>query len=100
MDSKLDRIITKLDKIENHLSSVDITLESQRKDLEHHIFRTDLSEENLEMLRNEFKETIKALKSELRPVKAHVAFMDAALKIIGGIATVATFLGGAYKFFF
>jgi len=83
---QLDKIEEKLDKVEDKLSSIDITLVKQAKDLEHHIYRTDLAEQNLEILR-----------AEMQPVKKHVALMDATLKIIGAIASVVTFIAALYK---
>jgi archaellum component FlaC len=86
MQEQLDKIEEKLDKVEERISSIDITLAKQAKDLEHHIYRTDLAESNIEMLR-----------SEMQPVKKHVALMDASLKVIGAIATIVTFVLGVIK---
>jgi archaellum component FlaC len=86
MKEQLDKIEEKLDKVEDKLSSIDVTLAKQAKDLEHHIYRTDLAEQNLEILR-----------TEMQPVKKHVALMDATLKVIGSIASVVTFIAALYK---
>lgn len=86
MQEQLDKIEEKVDRIESKLSSIDVTLAKQAKDLEHHIYRTDLAEQNLEMLR-----------TEIEPVKKHVALMDASLKVIGAIASIATFVIGVIK---
>ncbi len=86
MKEQLDKIEEKLDKVEDKLSSIDVTLVKQAKDLEHHIFRTDLAETNIELLR-----------AEMQPVKKHVALMDATLKVIGAIASVITFVAALYK---
>jgi predicted nucleic acid-binding Zn-ribbon protein len=86
MKDQLDKIEEKLDKVEEKLSSIDVTLAKQAKDLEHHIYRTDLAESNIELLR-----------TEMQPVKKHVALMDASLKVIGAIASVVTFVIGIIK---
>jgi archaellum component FlaC len=83
---QLNKIEEKLDKVDEKLSSIDITLAKQAKDLEHHIYRTDLAESNIEILRK-----------EMQPVKRHVALMDASLKVIGAIASVITFVIGIIK---
>lgn len=83
---QLNKIEEKVDKIEEKISNIDVTLAKQAKDLEHHIYRTDLAESNLELLREEMK-----------PVKKHVALMDTSLKVIGAIASVITFAVGIYK---
>lgn len=86
MKEQLDKIEEKVDRIEDKISNIDITLAKQAKDLEHHIYRTDLAEENLESLRVEFQ-----------PIKKHVALVDASLKVIGAVASVITFVMGVYK---
>jgi predicted nucleic acid-binding Zn-ribbon protein len=86
MKDQLDKIEEKLDKVEEKISSIDVTLAKQAKDLEHHIYRTDLAESNIELLR-----------TEMQPVKKHVALMDASLKVIGAIASVVTFVIGIIK---
>jgi archaellum component FlaC len=86
MQEQLDKIEEKVDRIEEKISNIDITLAKQSKDLEHHIYRTDLAESNIEMLR-----------SEIQPVKKHVALMDASLKVIGAIASIATFVLGIIR---
>jgi archaellum component FlaC len=86
MKDQLDKIEEKLDKVEEKISSIDVTLAKQAKDLEHHIYRTDLAESNIELLR-----------TEMQPVKRHVALMDASLKVIGAIASVVTFVIGIIK---
>jgi len=89
MKEQLDKIEAKVDIIEEKISSIDVTLAKQAKDLEHHIYRTELAEQNLELIRQ-----------EMVPVKKHVALMDAGLKIIGALSSVAMFLLGVAKMFF
>jgi predicted nucleic acid-binding Zn-ribbon protein len=86
MQEQLDKIEEKLDRVEEKISSIDVTLAKQAKDLEHHIYRTELAEENLSLIRQ-----------EMVPVKKHVALMDASLKVIGAIASIITFIVGAIK---
>lgn len=88
MQDQLDKIEEKVDRIESKISSIDVTLAKQAKDLEHHIYRTELAETNIELLR-----------SEIQPVKKHVALMDASLKIIGAVASIVTFIVGLIKMF-
>jgi len=89
MKEQLDKIEAKVDIIEEKISSIDLTLAKQAKDLEHHIYRTELAEQNLELIRQ-----------EMVPVKKHVALMDAGLKVIGALSSVAMFLLGVAKMFF
>ena len=89
MREQLDKIEEKVDRIESKISSIDVTLAKQAKDLEHHIYRTELAEENLELIRK-----------EMIPVKKHVALMDASLKVIGATSSAVMFILGVYKMFF
>lgn len=89
MQEQLDKIEEKVDRIESKISSIDVTLAKQAKDLEHHIYRTDLAEQNIELIRQ-----------EMQPVKKHVALMDASLKVIGAISSAAMFILGVAKMFF
>lgn len=89
MQEQLDKIEEKVDRIEEKISNIDITLAKQAKDLEHHIYRTDLAEQNIELIRQ-----------EMQPVKKHVALMDASLKVIGALSSLAMFIMGVVKMFF
>lgn len=86
MQEQLDKIEEKVDRIESKISSIDVTLAKQAKDLEHHIYRTDLAEQSIEMIRQ-----------EMQPIKKHVNLVDAALKVMGAIASVVTFCAALYK---
>lgn len=89
MQEQLDKIEEKVDRIESKISSIDVTLAKQAKDLEHHIYRTELAEQNLDLIRR-----------EMVPVKKHVALMDASLKVIGALSSAAMFVLGVIKMFF
>ena len=52
---------TKLDKILDNIVIIQVDVAEIRRDILHHIKRTDLAEENLKMLRE-----------DLRPVEQHV----------------------------
>lgn len=78
VDEKLDKIVDKLELIDRRLDNVDVTLGQQSEQLKHHIYRSDLNEENIEMLRTEAKPVIKAYEQ-----------FGGMLKLIGGLAIVA-----------
>ena len=89
MNDKLGKLDVKLDKIEEHLSNIDITLVKQHEQLAHHIYRTSLAEQNLDILRQEIK-----------PVQKHVEVVNTTLKVLGAVASVVTFVAGILKLFF
>lgn len=67
---KLKGIEERLDEHTKILASVDKTLALQAQQLEQHMRRTDLAEENIKMLREEFK-----------PVEGHVIFINKLSKL-------------------
>ena len=81
-----EKIDGKLDKIEERLDSIDGTLIKQNKDLEHHIFRTELAEQNIEMLRIEFK-----------PIQKRYEAVNVIFKIVGMFATGLGLIVGLAK---
>ena len=81
---ELNDINTKLEEHTKILASVDKTLALQALQLEQHIKRTDLAEENIKILRDEF-----------RPVERHVEVMNAVTKILSVSGAV---IGAVYYF--
>lgn len=80
-DSHVDE---KLDKIVEHIGNIDITLAKQSVQLESHIKRTEIAEQNIDMLRKDFK-----------PVEKHVMMVSGALKLVGALALVASIVEGS-----
>lgn len=71
MDQKrLERIEDKIDKVEGHLSSIDVTLAAQHVSLKEHIRRTEI------------------LESDVAPIKTHVNRVEGVIKFIALVATV------------
>jgi hypothetical protein len=72
-----ERIYEVLDKISEDISELKITTAKQEENLKEHIRRTELAEENLQMLRQ-----------EIEPLKQHVIAINGVLKIIGLISVI------------
>lgn len=64
-NNRLERVEEKLDKVVEHISSIDVTLAKQHISLKDHIRRTELLEQQVE------------------PIKKHVNMVQGALKLIG-----------------
>jgi chromosome segregation ATPase len=77
MESKLSKIEEKIDKLDSRLDSIDVTLGKQHSSLEHHIYRTELNEENIQILRKEMK-----------PLSEHVVTVNNIAKIISVVAAI------------
>ena len=71
-DDKLDRIELKIDQINEHIGSIDVTLGKQSVILEEHTRRSLANEKAVEYL-----------KEELKPVFKHVAIVNFIGKVIG-----------------
>jgi predicted RNA methylase len=81
---ELEDINTKLEEHTQILASVDKTLALQALHLEQHMRRTDLAEENLKILRTEF-----------RPVERHVEVINGIAKFLSVSGAV---VGAIYYF--
>lgn len=68
-ENKFDKLDIKIDKIQDRLTSIDVTLAAQHESLKLHIKRTNL------------------LEQKLRPVEDHVTVVHGVLKLLG-LATV------------
>lgn len=86
INDKLDKIDNKVDKIDESVHSIDKTLISQAKQLEIHILRTNLAEENIEILR-----------SQVKPLEKHVAEVSGMLKLIKWSGVVIGIIAGIVK---
>lgn len=76
-------------EIRGTLAAIQIDIAEIRKDLELHIYRTELAEENIELLRK-----------ELSPVKEHVTRIDGVLRFLGALSLIlgiATAIAGIYN---
>lgn len=78
--SDIKYVIQKLDKLDERLDSVDVTLAKQHISLEEHMKRSSQNEEQIDLLRTESDERLKKLESNKD-------------MIMGGITVLAT-LGG------
>lgn len=89
----LKKLDDKVEKLDSRLDSVDQTLIKQEGNLEHHIYRTQLAEENIKLVREEVHQT----RESLEPIKKHVAYMEGALKAVGLIGVLLGILTAVIK---
>ncbi len=68
----------KLDRLVEDISSIKVDLSAMKKDVAHHIKRSDLTDENLKLLRDDVK-----------PLQKHAAMVEGALKLIGIASLIA-----------
>ena len=79
MESRFDRIEEKVDRVLDIQSSI-------QKDLQHHIYRTELAEE-----------AIQELKQALQPVQSHVLVVQGMGKVLAWLGSIAIALTAVYK---
>lgn len=70
-DQRLIRIEDKIDRIQAHMSSIDVTLAAQHVSLDEHIKRTNL------------------LEQEIKPIKEHVGTLRALIRLVGILSALA-----------
>lgn len=86
MDAK--KLEEKLEKIDERLSSIGITLVKQEVNLREHMRRTQLNEQAIEKITD-----------NLVPINKHVSHVEGAFKVLGMIATAAGVIAGVIKLF-
>ena len=84
----LEKLFDRQDKILDKITQIDITLAKQEVSIEHHIKRTAIAEENIELLRN-----------DLKPIKRHVQTVDILIKLAGGVSAFVSFSLGLLKLY-
>lgn len=84
----LNKIIEKLDKIQDDLTDVKIIQARQEENLQEHMHRTSLLEESTEILYE-----------EVTQIKLHNSQINGIFKAIGVISTLVTITMGVLKLF-
>jgi tetrahydromethanopterin S-methyltransferase subunit G len=77
IDKRLDKQEAKLDQVIDTLSRIDSTLAAQHESLEDHIRRTNVAEENIDLIRK-----------DLKPIQNHVSMVKGAMKLIGVVCAI------------
>lgn len=96
LNKKLDKIVSKLEHLDSRLDSVDKTLVEQAGDLKHHIYRSNLNEENIELLRAD----VKPLQRTHEQVSGMLKLLGMAVTgvaMIAGIVKILEFTAGMFK---
>ena len=86
-----DAIESLKDKVETRLDNIEVKQTEMNKDLEHHIRRTELNEEAIQVLREHTDESLESIKDSLAPLNRHLN----GLKYIGWAISAAGILAGA-----
>lgn len=88
MDNRFDKLEEKLDKLDTRLDDIDKTLVKQHEQLTYHIKRSDQADAAIDII-----------EERVKPLEAHLIFVNNAIKIIIACSGIATFLFSIYSFF-
>lgn len=94
-----ERVISEQSQMAKDIGEIKVILARQEESLRHHIRRTELAEENIELLRAQVANAVEKLEKDFEPVKKHVYIMDAGAKLIGGLSVGITVVVGLLKIF-
>ena len=72
-----------MDETTKTLTQIQTDIAIIKNDLQHHIRRTDLAEENVKLIRDEMKFQNNGIKDELKPIKKHIAMVDGVVRFLG-----------------
>ena len=103
-----NKVYEKQEQILSDIAEIKITLAKQHENLQFHMYRTSLNEEQIKELRqhqddviekleNSLKEVIEKLDNRIKPIEKHVNYLDGALKLFGVLSIVSGALFGIYK---
>lgn len=87
-EKTLERVLDKLEHIDERLNYIDKTLERNTASLETHIRRTEIAED-----------AIKGLRSDLKPVESHVSLMNGIFKTISAFGIITGLVVAGIKLF-
>lgn len=94
MSDKMDKVLEKIEKIENKLSSIHDVQIVQHKTLEEHMRRSEANEKAVEILQTK-------METDMGPIKDHVKAVNQTLKILGivlsGVFGLLTFIVGVIQ---
>lgn len=88
LDLKLEDVRKDIADVKDTMAQMAVILAKQEQNLEFHIHRTNLAEENIALLR-----------AEVKPLNRHVAWVEGALKTLGAVASLLGLIIGALKLY-
>lgn len=94
-----DRIHKKLDMIIDKVSVLEVTSAKQEQNIHHHVYRTDLAEENIKILRASTEKGFEEIKQEIEPLKSLKNNLMGAVKWTGLVFTAIGAVIALIKFF-
>lgn len=97
MSEDLKEIKEQLKTVIQAQSQMNETLIRQEENIKHHIYRTDLAEDNLKALWQFTMSNLKEIRLSIEPIKKHVAMIEGVLKFLGVVSLVVGIAAGIVK---
>lgn len=95
-----ERVLTKLDKIEDQLADMNATLKVQAQQLREHMRRTEVLEMLAQDYRDESDAWREAMLDKVKPIEDHVTMLRGAAKLFAILGAVAALVLSALKVIF
>ncbi|MFZ4411440.1 MAG: hypothetical protein ACOYOV_00055 [Bacteroidales bacterium] len=100
MDQKLNKIDDKLDRIVEKLHEIEIQLTRNTDSLEIHEKRSDINEQEIELVQKEVSTLVCTFQESLHPITEHIAHVKFVLfKIVPAVSGTILFVLAVAKFF-
>jgi hypothetical protein len=100
MDQKLNKIDDKLDKIVEKLHGIELQLTRNTDSLEIHEKRSDINEQEIELVQKEVATLLTKFDKDFQPVKDHVKHVNFVMfKVVPAIAGTILFAIAIIRFF-
>lgn len=97
ISDKVDKLDSKFDTMSADITEIKVTSAKQHESLNYHIKRSDLNEENIELLRKENEKSIESLRKEVEPIKSHVIAVNGVLKFVAICSSILGVIFGFLK---
>ena len=95
----MDEVKSKLNKISDDIVEIKITLAAQHADISHHIKRSDLLEDKIDIMKQDIDHEIQPIKDHVTKVQGISSAILFALKVLAVAAAILTALAKARGMF-
>lgn len=95
----MEDILKRLDRIDEKLDSIDKTLIKQEENLKLHMYRTELAESNLKLLKQHIDNETNKITERIEPIQAHVIQIQGIIKLISILAMIVSIVASVWRLF-
>lgn len=96
LSNKIDRIE---DKMDTNFDKMDVRLESIDKNLALHMYRTELNEQSIAILKTYIDQETVKITTKIEPIQTHVTSVITVVKFLAGALGILATIAGIYAVF-